>query len=485
MKRVVIILAFLCSLSASACRAGFIRQNSPVTEEQTNPQKIDPQTEEKPEPQVEPKIENVTNPENIIEEKTQDSSGRLVRVQIYGDELIREEVEVNGIPVKRTTLRGNAVVLHNGVRIQAPLIVIEGGVRGACTGGVVIADPTNGMSIYAERGDYDRQAQTVILSGFPRMVSEGKGRKPAVLTSGRMVRKMADSVSVLEGDVRIATEGWTIVGENAVFADKDKKIDLPGDPMIFGNGQFITGNTLSYFTEERKLVLHGDIVNIRREDNSIVADKKQPTLEQYVRSGERDNRDLDISGPGTLTADEITHDFKDKENVKTIVRGNVLFTREGLRIAAPSLESIGSSATHLIAREGVDSTDHKQNLHITAGKMVYERASRMLKLEQDPKIEFLKKDSVEVTGSLSGALIERNFETKQTIARGNVRLVQSDVTAVGQKAVFQEDTGAVVIEGEPGIEQEKGIIRCEKIVYYPEKKRLLLMNRIRGSLAKD
>jgi lipopolysaccharide export system protein LptA len=133
----------------------------------------------------------------------------------------------------------------------------------------------------------------------------------------------------------------------------------------------------------------------------------------------------------------------------------------------------------------VDSTDHKQNLHITAGKMVYERASRMLKLEQDPKIEFLKKDSVEVTGSLSGALIERNFETKQTIARGNVRLVQSDVTAVGQKAVFQEDTGAVVIEGEPGIEQEKGIIRCEKIVYYPEKKRLLLMNRIRGSLAKD
>ena len=74
MKRVVIILAFLCSLSASACRAGFIRQNSPVTEEQTNPQKIDPQTEEKPEPQLEPKIENVTNPENIIEEKTQDSS---------------------------------------------------------------------------------------------------------------------------------------------------------------------------------------------------------------------------------------------------------------------------------------------------------------------------------------------------------------------------------------------------------------------------
>ncbi|MCE9600088.1 MAG: hypothetical protein K8S54_19160 [Spirochaetia bacterium] len=477
---VVLVLAF----GQGACRAGFVRE-SRISEPEKDTQKVEPEKAEKNDEIPKQEIGEVEKPENVETTSTRDGSGKLVRVQIYGDELIREEVDVGGIPVKRTTLRGNAIVLHNNVRISAPLIVLSAGKTGQCIGGVRIDDVANGLSIFAERGDYDREAQTIVLSGSPRMQSDGKGRKPVHLTAGKMVRNMGTRISTLDGDVRIATDGWTILGDHARFEDQGKRIDIPDQPIVFGAGQFLSGKTMSYYTEEKKIVYQDEIINIRQEEVSATPTPVNDSLEAFIRRGDHASGFVDISGPGVLTADQIVHDFSNREEPITTVRGNVLFTREGLRIAAPMLESAGKSGARLIAREGVDSTDRKQNLHITAGRMLFEREVKLLHLEQDPKIEFLKKDSDVVTGSLSGAQIERNFDTKQTVARGGVKLVQSDVTAVGQKAVYQEDSGAIVLEGEPGIQQENGFLKCEKIVYYPEKRRLILMNRLRGQLARD
>lgn len=476
-------IAALVILSA-ACRAGYVRETSipevPAVQELPAADEMQELAVEETPEQTEPEKSEETESVPEAEEKP----GRLVRVQIYGDELIREEVDVGGVPVKRTTLRGNAVVLHNTVRIRAPLIVLEAGLKGVCTGGVRIEDDQNGLVVYAARADYDRAAQTVVLSGSPGMVSSGRNRKPAHLTSTQMVRDMASSVSTLEGDVRIYSDGWTILAKGARFEDKEKRIDMEDWPVVFGRGQYLTGSVLHYFTEAKKLSFEGGTLNLRSGDEETQTEKKPPTLEQHVRRGDSESEGgLEGNGPSALSSDSIVHDFSDRDKPRTTVKGNVLFTRDQLRITAPSLESIGRSGEYLVASEGVESVDRRQNLRIVAGRMVYERTSRNLRLEKEPRIDFLDKDSAETTGSLSGALIERNFETKETIAQGGVRLVQSGVTAVGQRAVYREDTGALLMEGEPGIEQAQGKIRCEKIVYYPEKRRLILLNRIRGELA--
>lgn len=475
------VLAVLLILSA-ACRAGYVREEA--LQEDTPaplplPDKMQELVVEETQPETEQEVESEEAEPAIEPEK---KPGKLVRVQIYGDELIREEAEVDGVPVKRTTLRGNAVVLHNTVRIRAPLIVLEAGLRGVCTGGVRIEDDQNGLVVYAARADYDRGAETVVLSGLPGMVSSGRNRKPAHLTSTRMVRDMANNVSTLDGDVRIYTDGWTILGQAARFEDREKRIDMADWPIVFGRGQYLTGAVLHYFTEARQLTLEGGTLNLRSGEEAVESAGPPPSLEQYVRRGEAEGG-LEGSGPSALSSDSIVHDFSDRERPKTTVKGNVLFTRDNLRISAPSLESIGRSGEYLVASEGVESVDRRQNLRIVAGRMVYERSAKNLRLEKEPRIDFLEKDSEETTGSLSGALIERNFETKETIAQGGVRLLQSGVTAVGQRAVYREDTGALLMEGEPGIEQAQGKIRCEKIVYYPEKRRLILLNRIRGELA--
>lgn len=297
-----------------------------------------------------------------------------------------------------------------------------------------------------------------------------------------MVRDMANNVSILDGDVRIYSDGWTILSAQARYLDAEKRIDMDNYPLVFGRGQYLTGQRLSYYTDAKKLSFHGGTLNLRTGEEEIKAQGPPPTLEQYVRRGE-EKGGLEGSGPSALSADSIEHDFSDRERPRTILKGNVLFTRENLRVSAPSLESTGRSGEYLVASEGVESVDRKQNMRIVAGRMIYERAARNLRLEKDPRIDFLAKDTGETTGSLSGALIERNFESKETRAQGGVRLLQGGVTAVGQSAVYREDTGALIMEGEPGIEQEQGKIRCEKIVYYPDKRRLILMNRIRGELA--
>lgn len=481
-------LAALILILSSACRAGYVREapveTLPVSEDLPPQDRMQELTVEETLPEALPENpETPDSPQNPAEPpKEEQKPGKLVRVQIYGDELIREEVDVGGVPVKRTTLRGNAVVLHNQVRIRAPLIIIEAGLKGVCTGGVRIEDDLNGLVVYAARADYDRALQTVILSGTPGMTSSGRNRKPAHLTASRMVRDMANNVSTLDGDVRIYSDGWTILAQAARFLDKEKRIDMADWPLVFGRGQYLTGATLSYFTEAKRLSFDGGTLNLRNGEEEVKPASAPPSLEQYVRRGEGSGG-LEGSGPSALSADSIVHDFSDKDKPKTTLKGNVLFTRESLRVTAPSLESIGRSGEYLVASEGVESLDRKQNLRIVAGRMVYERALKNLRLEKDPRIDFLAKDSDETTGSLSGALIERNFETKETTAQGGVRLLQGGVTAVGQRAVYREDTGALVMEGEPGIEQAQGKIRCEKIVYYPEKRRLILMNRIRGELA--
>ncbi len=60
---------------------------------------------------------------------------------------------------------------------------------------------------------------------------------------------------------------------------------------------------------------------------------------------------------------------------------------------------------------------------------------------------------------------------KEIIAVGNVRIVQLDRRATGQKASFQQDANKVTLEGDAVLREGENVIRGERIIYYVDEER--------------
>ena len=60
---------------------------------------------------------------------------------------------------------------------------------------------------------------------------------------------------------------------------------------------------------------------------------------------------------------------------------------------------------------------------------------------------------------------------KQIVATGNVKVVQLDRRATGQKATFDQDTNKVVLDGDAVVREGTNVIRGERITFYVEEER--------------
>ena len=55
---------------------------------------------------------------------------------------------------------------------------------------------------------------------------------------------------------------------------------------------------------------------------------------------------------------------------------------------------------------------------------------------------------------------------KTVVATGNVKVVQLDRRATGQKITFHQDENRIVLEGEAVIREGENVIRGERVIYY-------------------
>jgi lipopolysaccharide export system protein LptA len=60
---------------------------------------------------------------------------------------------------------------------------------------------------------------------------------------------------------------------------------------------------------------------------------------------------------------------------------------------------------------------------------------------------------------------------KEIIATGNVKVVQMDRRATGQKATFDQDKNKVVLDGDAVVREGTNVIRGERITFYVEEER--------------
>lgn len=71
-------------------------------------------------------------------------------------------------------------------------------------------------------------------------------------------------------------------------------------------------------------------------------------------------------------------------------------------------------------------------------------------------------------------------EIKEMIATGDVRIVQLNKTATGEKAVYTRENRAVVLTGNPQVEQDCDVVKGDKITIYLDDNKSLVEGRVRA-----
>ena len=65
-------------------------------------------------------------------------------------------------------------------------------------------------------------------------------------------------------------------------------------------------------------------------------------------------------------------------------------------------------------------------------------------------------------------------KSREIVAAGNVKFVQLDRRATGQKATFYQESNRLVLEGEAVLREGENIIRGERLVYYIDEERAVI-----------
>lgn len=432
-----------------------------------------------------------------VAETRPDRLGRAVTTVFSGYELIREVVEKDGLEVTRLTIRGAASIRHDQVLIQADRMVIEDGRYGRLDGAVRFTDRKSGARLFAARAEYFRDEQRAVLSGEPYIITRA-GDQGATLVSCRgIVRDLAARTTTLDGDVRVHQDSFSMNGDRAVFTDEDRTLTVESNPLLFGRNVFLTGDRLVYETADRRIKLDGRVIYMsltspaRRDEAPAGA----PDLEQFAREGgrsaepadaeaaEEDAAANDVDLPSTLSGASLVHEFPREGLARTSMRGDVLLTRgEALRLAAPEITAYGRDFALLHVDQGVEMLDRERGVQVRARVLDFDRKEELLRLEGEPEIAFLDRQTAEPRATLRGAVIERDFRSGSTLAWGQVEIERDAYRAVGEMASYYEDQGVIILEGNPGLRGAGNGVYAEKILFYPEKNRILLYNRIRGYL---
>lgn len=72
---------------------------------------------------------------------------------------------------------------------------------------------------------------------------------------------------------------------------------------------------------------------------------------------------------------------------------------------------------------------------------------------------------------------------KEVVATGNVKLVQLNRRATGQRAMFYQDSNKVVLDGEAVVREGENVIRGERLIFYVNEERTVMEGKKGGQIS--
>ncbi|TGL90565.1 hypothetical protein EHQ68_03820 [Leptospira congkakensis] len=376
-----------------------------------------------------------------------------------GSSLTQEERTINGFPVKVFVLGGGAYIMHKSIKLSAREIEIigEDALIGNLKGQVIVEDFQNGVTLTASKGVYDKMAGTVSLENNP-VLNQKKDGKVVKIQCQSIVRYLEEAKTNLAGKVVVTSDEFQVFGEDAVFSEKEDRIDLAGEPFLFSENRFLIGKTLSCFVKEGSIQLDGDatIYQVSYE-NKKDKEKDTTTKERVVT---------------LFTGKTLTHQNKGKETI-TSMNGDAFMYRTSSEFKANLLESRRNNKD-IKATGNVSYLDRENGYRMEGGLLSYDKDKGYSYLTESPRIVFLDKKELSERGQLTAVFLERFDERFEVVARGNVQVETQTATATGEYATYYEKRDELVLEGNPTLVKDNTKVSAGKIVLFPKSDKAFL-----------
>ncbi|TGK86741.1 hypothetical protein EHQ24_03795 [Leptospira noumeaensis] len=404
--------------------------------------------------------EDLLKNENSIfsPEKKKDKKDKIPVVW-GGSSLTQEERTINGFPVKVFILGGGAYIMHKTIKLSAREIEIigEDALIGNLKGQVVVEDFQNGVTLTASKGIYNKMAGTVSLENNP-VLNQKKDGKVVKIQCQSIVRYLEEAKTNLAGRVVVTSDEFQVFGEDAVFSEKEDRIDLAGEPFLFSENRFLIGKTLSYFVKEGSIQLDGDatIYQVSYE-NKKDKEKDTTTKERVVT---------------LFTGKTLTHQNKGKETI-TSMNGDAFMYRTSSEFKANLLESRRNNKD-IKATGNVSYLDRENGYRMEGGLLSYDKDKGYSYLTESPRIVFLDKKELSERGQLTAVFLERFDERFEVVARGNVQVETQTATATGEYATYHEKRDELVMEGNPTLVKDNTKVSAGKIILFPKSDKAFL-----------
>jgi lipopolysaccharide export system protein LptA len=398
------------------------------------------------------------------------------------------EKKVMGFPMTVFILGGGAWVYHKNVRLAASEIEIVGedAIKAELKGSVTVEDKENGSFLSAARGSYDKLSEKIFLEGRPRLIYTSKDKQKTRVSAGRIVRNLAEGITILEGKIYMTNPEFAVVGEDAVYSDSTKEMVMKGSPMIFSSGRFLTGDKLTYNTETGEVALVDNSVflqeseetkdgtepKIGKKSDSLNQNSIPPTKvsdSQKQPGGEEEK----IRVRTVASANRMIHSTK-SETPTTTLEGNAVIYRPSSEFFANKIQAKGEGQEDIEASGNVIYRDLENRTNLTGGFLEHFQGKNYSHLTGQPKIEVLKKDSEEIQTTVLAVEIERFIDREEIVARGDVRIETESAKARGEYATYFESEEKIVLEGDPSLEKDGKILHSGKIILYPKDDRVIL-----------
>ncbi|TGL36371.1 hypothetical protein EHQ52_00410 [Leptospira koniambonensis] len=375
--------------------------------------------------------------------------------------LTQEDREVQGLKVTIFSLEGGAWIQHKKVKLGANRIEVFGkeAYKAFLKNGVHIEDQENGTVMRAGVGEYDKYSEMVYIKERPRLSFRDKTGKTTVISAKQIDRELSTKITKLHGGVIVNHPEVTIFCAEAVFKESEHLITTDPDPILISKNRYLSGKKLSFYTNESRIIL---------EENTVLFQSSEETKKD-PEGNEKKQTVLTI-----LKGDKIESRPNEENDRTVLISGNATVLRKDMKITSENIESVGKDSRIIKARKNIKVHDRENNLILSGNVFDYFRNENYLHLTDEGKMEFLDKNSNQVTSTITAQEFERFLDQKETVIRGNIWIKSKSTEAQGEYATYFENDESVLLEGNPRINRSGKILRAGKIVFYPREGRSIL-----------
>jgi lipopolysaccharide export system protein LptA len=398
-----------------------------------------------------------------------------------GNTLTQEERLINGFQMKVFILGGGAYITHKKIQLSAREIEVIGddALIGNLKGQVIVEDKENGATLIANKGVYDKMAGTISLENKPVLIHKKDG-KTVRIHCDSIVRYLEEARTVLSGKVIVTSLDFRVFGEDAVYFEKEDRIDLSNEPFLFTDNRFLQGKTLSYFVKEGSIVLDGDAsiyqVGFESEKKKLDDSRKKKSSDKQTIDEKNNTKEEKekIRVVTIFSGDKLVHKNKTSTTEpSTFMNGHAFLFRPDSEFKADEIESKQNNKL-VISRGKVTFLDKTNSYRMQGGFLEYNKEKGYSYLTENPQIFFLDEKTLEEKGNLSAVFIERFDDKKEAVARGNVEIITQSSKAQGEYATFFEEEDKLVLEGNPSLTRDNTKVSAGKIIIYPNEDKAIL-----------